>query len=165
MRNSIEIPLILLSFAASTCPAQTSVRGSIPKFSDYQVNQLYKGKNATPTVTDDWHQFRTLIREGASRPVNFAGDYRIVEWGCGTDCVRFVLLDLRAGSVYDPPFESLWLDAFPTNGWYGKGLEFHANSRLLIVNGCPTEKCGTYYYEWTGEVFQLIRTATERPKD
>ena len=77
-------------------------------------------------------------------------------FGLRSDCVRFALLDLTSGAIYDAPFESLWLDAFPTNPWRGAGLEYRADSRLLIADGCVTEECATYYYEWTGNAFHQI---------
>jgi len=140
----------------STDSGKLQTRSS-PEFSDFHVEQVYSGRNATPKVTAEWQSFKTRIREAASQPPNFAGAYRIVEWGCGSDCVRFVLLDLKSGSVHAPPFESLWLDAFAKYGWYGKGLEYRSDSRLLIADGCPDEKCATYYYEWTEGAFHLIR--------
>lgn len=135
-----------------------------PEFSDFHVEQVYSGRNATPKVTDEWQSFKTRIRVAAFQPPNFAGAYRIVEWGCGSDCVRFVLLDLKSGSVHAPPFESLWLDAFATYGWYGKGLEYRSDSKLLIADGCPDEKCATYYYVWTEGAFNLIRVITRHPR-
>jgi hypothetical protein len=37
-------------------------------------------------------------------------------------------------------------------------LEYSVNSRLLIVRGCPEDQnCGSYFYEWTGSEFKLIR--------
>jgi len=139
-------------------PAQSPLGKPVPKFSDYAVAEIYTGKNAAPKITHDWHLFRTRIREGASEPPNFAGNYRIVHWGCGSDCLTGALVDLKTGDVYSLPFESLWLDVFATEGWRGKGLLYEKDSRLLIVDGCPTEKCGTYYYEWTGTTFQLLQS-------
>ena len=40
-------------------------------------------------------------------------------------------------------------------------------SRLLIARGCPEEKnCASYFYEWTGAQFKLLRKidATPLPK-
>jgi len=130
-----------------------------PTFSEYHVDQLFRGQNAAAKVTGHWRLFRTRIRAAAKRPANFAGVYRVVEWGCGSDCVRFALLDLKSGSIFDAPFESLWLDAYPTNGWRGTGLEYHVDSRLLLADGCVKEKCATFYYEWTGTAFRLVPSA------
>jgi hypothetical protein len=147
---------LLLWLFASSLPQTADSRAQPPTFSEYHVDKFFRGKNATPKITDSWRTFRTRIRTASDQPPDFAGSYRIVEWGCGSDCIQFALLDLRSGTIYDPPFESLWLDAYPTNGWRGTGLEYRTNSRLLIADGCASEKCATYYYEWTGVAFRLI---------
>jgi hypothetical protein len=159
MRTSIQTLLILLLFAIPICFAQTSVPSSIPMFSDYRASQVYKGQNATPKISPDWRDMRTLIREESRKPPNFAGSYRFVSWGCGTDCARSLVINLRTGDVYDPPYGTFSKDWYPK--WSGKGFEFHVNSRLLVADGC-FEKCGIHYYEWTGDDFQLIQTVTER---
>jgi len=157
---------LFLSFGRSICSSQTPPREiQVPQFSSYTVGEVYAGKNAAPKITDEWRSFHTRIREGASQPPNFAGSYRIVEWGCGSDCVRFVLIDLKTGTIHGPPFESVWLDAFSTDGWYGKGLEYRKDSRLLVVDGCPTKKCASYYYEWTGSKFRLLRSVEKHLKN
>lgn len=156
--KSVTAACLLLFLVGSICVPQTPSSKPAPQFSDYVVGRIYTGKNAVPKITDEWHSFRTRIREGASQPPNFAGSYRIVQWGCGSDCLSFALVDLKTGVIYSPPFESLWLDAFSTDGWYGKGLEYRNDSRLLVVDGCPTGKCSTYYYEWTGTAFRFLRS-------
>jgi hypothetical protein len=55
------------------------------KFEQYPVTNIFKGKSARPRLNNSeaWH-FRTTIREGASTGSNFAGQYTIVQLGCGT---------------------------------------------------------------------------------
>jgi hypothetical protein len=37
-------------------------------------------------------------------------------------------------------------------------VAYKLTSRLLMVRGCPEEEnCGSYFYEWTGSRFKLIR--------
>jgi TonB family protein len=159
MRTPIQTLLVPLLFALPICFAQTSAPSSIPKFSDYRVSQVYNGKNATPKVTDDWRYMRTRIREESRKPPNFAGCDRFVTSGCGTDCASSLVINLRTGDVYDPPYGTFSKDWYPN--WSGKGFEFHVNSRLLVADG-GFEKCGIHYYEWKGDDFQLIATVTER---
>lgn len=152
---------LLLLFPLSCLSQNTDSHLQPPKFSDFRVSQRFLGKNATPKITDKWRLFRTRISSASKRLPNFAGHYRVVQWGCGSDCLKFVLLDLRSGSVYDAPFESLWLDAYQTHGWRGAGLEYHANSRLLLADGCASDACSTSYYEWTGTAFRVIPAPAE----
>jgi len=170
-RKMLALSLIMVGVAASAVSVGSewnqhdALKERVPIFSEYQIKNQYRALSANPRITGHWRKFRTRIREGAANPPNFAGAFRIVKWGCGSDCIMFALIDLRDGSIYDPPFDSLWLDAYAVYGWYGKGLVFRPDSSLLIVDGCPTEKCATYYYEWTGTSFKLVYTKTKHPKD
>jgi len=108
--------------------------------------------------------FRTVIREGAREPVNFAGHFRIVTWGCGAACESFVIVDELNGQIVDPPFRAISMldgnlkDIFT-------GLDYKANSSLLIASGCPGEKeCGTRYYQWNGAELIPLHTDPGLPK-
>ena len=86
-----------------------SVEKPRPKFSDYPVKKIYRGKPARPVITKEWHFYRTMIRRGADYEVEFAGHYTIPRWGCGTNCNVFVIVDSISGRVYD----GLGLDGLP----------------------------------------------------
>ena len=58
-------------------------KSSRPDFKDYAVERVYQGAPAAPKITPDWRRFRTAIREGAKRKVQFAGHYTVPAWGCG----------------------------------------------------------------------------------
>src|SRR5229473_7486731 len=64
-----------------------------PKFSDYRVKEIYRGKPAPPVLNEDQRVFRTMIRPGAKSSVTFAGHYTVPRWGCGTDCNGFAIVD------------------------------------------------------------------------
>ena len=132
-----------------------------PKFSDFPVQRIYEGKPAAPVLSKDQRIFRTVIREGARSKVEFAGHYTVPRHGCGTGCSCFYIADSINGKVYngfcvaDLPYS--WLEQHGQQDltrW-----EFHPNSRLLQINGCPGEtNCGFYDYvfiESTG--LKLIR--------
>jgi hypothetical protein len=53
-----------------------------PKFSQFHVPP-YSGKliSRVDLSSPEAHQFRTNLREGAKKGVNFAGHYTIVTWG------------------------------------------------------------------------------------
>ena len=136
---------------AFLCSAQVGqVR---PKFSDYPVHHIYKGAPAHPILTKNQWMFRTVIRDGSKHKVQFAGRYTVPEFGCGAGCSSFYIVDSIGGKVYDgfvvsdiPP---TWIEENEKKGIRGiDHCEFHPNSRLLKINGCPNEKgCGFYDYE------------------
>ena len=103
-----------------------------PKFGDYSVANAYRGKSAKVDLKSHpqaW-TFRTMLREGNSRPPDFAGYYTLVSWGCGTACQQNALIDARDGKVYFGPVTSL-------------GSRYQLTSRLLVANA--PEEIANYY--------------------
>jgi hypothetical protein len=103
-----------------------------PKFEDYAVAHVFRGK--PPNVDLRSHPkawtFRTRLREGNSRPPDFAGYYTLVSWGCGTACQENALIDARDGKVYFGPVTSL-------------GSRYRLTSRLLVATA--PEDIADYY--------------------
>jgi hypothetical protein len=155
----VAITLTGLLLAATATAQELRPR---PSFHDFPVAKIWKGKPAAPKlVTEDDRMFRTRIRLGAKVSVEFAGHYTMPRWGCGTSCSVLVIVDSITGKVYegvgatDLPFA--WLEEHPAESY--ERWEFHANSRLLKVNGCPNEEnCGFYDYEMVdGKGLRLAR--------
>jgi len=136
-----------------------------PSFAQFRVSQVFSGKPATPVLkTPEDRMFRTMIREGAKDGPNFAGHFTIAQWGCGAGCVSMALIDAAGGRIYRGPFKVLtwellqYQGRYPSNGDSFEPLSFKTDSRLLIARGCPEEKnCASYFYEWTGTQFKLLR--------
>jgi hypothetical protein len=139
----------------------------LPKFEDFKVAEVFKGVPAKPILrTAGQRGFRTRIREGAAGGTNFAGHYAIAQWGCGSFCISIAIIDEKTGAVYDGPFSILGympVDVFPDvpaadDSIDQLGVKFKLDSRLLIVRGCQEDQdCASYYYEWTGSKFKLLR--------
>jgi hypothetical protein len=157
-----KICVLLFTCAAIQVSAQSV--GSRPSFTDFKVTHVYHGAPAPPKLTTARQRtFRTMIRDGAKQKVEFAGHYTVPKWGCGTSCVSFAIADSISGKVYDTPFEAVselpgaWFDEHPTKSsdWF----EWHPNSRLMKIDGCPNERdCGFYDYVMVdGEGLRLIR--------
>ncbi|MBN3809759.1 hypothetical protein [Paraburkholderia sp. Ac-20347] len=102
--------------------------------------------------------YRTVIAQASRGPVNFAGRYILVQWGCGAGCVMAAAIDTRSGRVTSLPFNvSDWpLDVT-------EPLAFRADSCLLVVRGSRNERAehGTYYYMFDGKVFRLRASRME----
>jgi hypothetical protein len=155
---------IILIWAAAQAAGQVGSQDApLPKFEDFKVTEGFKGAPATPILrTAHQRSYRTAIRSGAKNGPNFAGHYTIAQAGCGSDCRIAALVDVKSGDVFDQPFK---LAAFPAMVKYidspeefPAGMLFRVDSRLLIVHGCPEEgNCASYYLEWTGAGFKLLR--------
>ncbi len=147
MKNSVAIVLSVLLVAANPVHSQ-DVPQSYP-FARYPAQGLYKGGPVPPKLTSPTqHQFRTVLRKGAQKGPNFAGHYTVVEWGCGSNCVVFAVVDAVNGKVYDSGMPSV-------NDEYPCGLLYRIESRLFVVekSSTPNGDCKARFYTWDGSRF------------
>ncbi len=119
--------IALLSPISKTASAsrQASQREIPPSFQEYAV-QVASIRN--PPLDLKSHPigrtFPTVLRRGVRQNgVNFAGWFSLVEWGCGSDCRWFAIVDLRNGRIYrDNSFVLL------------RGAQYRADSALIVAN-------------------------------
>lgn len=108
------------------------------QFDDYKVDKVYDGQLAPPNFKTDpsANYFKTRIIEGCKEEgVNFAGQYTIVEWGCGALCRQMAIVDRISGQlIYSQiPFDTV-------DGH--SGTNYKIDSRILIIN---TEALSEFY--------------------
>jgi len=147
-----------------SAPAQD---GAAPRFQDYAA-PVFKGRAAALKLTTrEARGYRTRLREGARRAVNFAGRYKLHTWSCGTGCLQTAFIDAKTGEVFFPAeldgFIVCFYDPKPVDD-LEEALKFQRGSRLIIMSGYPTSergnaepKKGLYYYEWTGRELKLLK--------
>lgn len=147
-------------------------QGDPPSFDQYPATgSKFSGKPAAPVLkTANDRKFRTMIRTAAAAGPDFAGHFTVAEWGCGAGCVSVAIVDAATGAVYRPPFRFLnWAlrkyeDKYPSNDDKFKEVTYRLDSRLLVARGCPDEgECASYFWEWTGSQFKLIRKVPSTP--
>ena len=125
-----------------------------PKFSEY-LSDIYDGPRAKVNLLTDFDKnFRTRIRNTQSQPINFAGEYILSTWGCGTSCLMGVAVSARTGQVVELPGSvCCWKGA-------GERTIFKKNSRLLVLAGLINEngQHGAHFYELKNNEFIHIKT-------
>jgi hypothetical protein len=134
-------------FLSACLNAQEQTRR--PDFGDYPARRIFTGKPALPILSKGQRMFRTMIRQGANKPVEFAGHYTVPSWGCGTGCIGYAIVDSLTGRVYGPSGVSELPYSWEKEheGQVPERMEFHPKSRLIKINGCPGERdCGFYDY-------------------
>jgi hypothetical protein len=164
------------SLLAQTWPVPNICKEKkLPTFEQYPAEPAYEGKlgHAILATRLD-RKYQTRIREVVSSGANFAGHFAIASWGCGMDCVDFVMIDVKSGAVFDPlayeigyHFPRLEYFTNPEDQYYG-GLDwwcyypdlisYRLDSRLLIIEGCLLDgkQCGrTYFVEARGRLRQV----------
>jgi hypothetical protein len=128
MRRLLLIILIIPVLAGASVAQKKA-----PRFEDFPVAGRSSGKPSRLNLSShaQARMFRTMLRDVAKKGANFAGHYAIGYWGCGTECVRIGIVNLRTGQAYVSPF------------YASVGLAYRANSRLLIV--APQEQIRELY--------------------
>jgi len=123
-------------------------------FKDYQV-AMYEGKLANPdfSTDPDAKRFITRIKNECAKGINFAGQYTLVTWGCGSPCQSGVVVDRKTGAIF---------------GGYGTALgsEFKKDSKMIIRNVGAIDTttslikvcayCDVNHEIWTGTEFEEI---------
>ena len=161
----IKLLFAALCICFLTLPALAQ-DGARPNFKDYAV-PVYKGRAAAlKLTTQEARNYRTRLREGARRAVNFAGHYKLYTWSCGTGCLQTAFIDAKTGEVFFPAeLDGFILCFFDTKAHdLEDSLQFQKGSRLILMSGYPLSergkdepKKGLYYYEWTGRELKLLK--------
>lgn len=97
-------------------------------FAAYPVYETYGGKPHLPDFKGrdkDFASFKTRIINAMEEGVTFAGQYSIVQFGCGTGCTHVVVANNRTGELY----------GFSRGGEFNQALtlEFKVNSNLMLT--------------------------------
>lgn len=145
----------LCFFLLAVTPFSGQSQQSYP-FTRYPAESLYRGKPVPPKlITPTQHEFRTVLRKGAQQGPNFAGHFTVVEWGCGSDCIVFAIVDATTGKVYETGMP-------PVNDAYPCGLSYKLESRLFVVekSSTPTSDCKAWLYTWDGSRFMPVHDST-----
>jgi hypothetical protein len=148
-----------------------------PRFQDYPATP-YAGPNAAPDVRSDprSRMYRTVLTGWATEKPNFAGHYIVATWGCGTGCTQIAIIDALTGKIFHPPGvrtnsivdvdEEVLVDGEPNPRRADFGaLQYHADSRLLILVGTPenrAEQRGISYFVWNDDRLARIRFVAKR---
>jgi hypothetical protein len=166
-----EVKTSLLACAVSLAASVTAVSGArLPAtcqtdaaapaaFADYPAAESFMGMPAAPQVSGaDARRYRTVIREKAAVGPNFAGHYTIANWGCGSTCIGFAVVDAKTGKVaFHPNVSRVMQVPYQAENV----LQFRPDSRLLVIAGETegpdgTVSIGRSFYEWKDERFTLV---------
>jgi hypothetical protein len=152
MQLRAVVVALLIGFSTGT------VAGQPWPFQEYPAT-VFSGKPAPPKLeTSLAKEHSTLIRKAVLGGANFAGHYTVLEWGCGTSCGVYVIVDERTGKIFESPEISKGVALGVA------GPEFRPNSTLMVVASCPEpevyglKNCNRRFYRWDGSRLILLKT-------
>jgi hypothetical protein len=142
-----------------------------PEFEKYPAEGRFSGKAAPlQPRTDDDRKYRTRLQETLEDgPPDFAGHYRVGEWGCGTNCVQVAVVDLNTGLAIWAPFRVICcLEPVGPLKDAEDFSEYRPDSRLMVFNGARDESLedrGRHYYLLERGQWQHLRSVLFGPED
>lgn len=146
------------SNAAIYSASKDDLPESAPKFSHYQVRTVFRGKPTRVVITGaKARQFKTRLREDSRLGPNFAGNYTVVFWGCGTGCAQIAIVNAITGKVIWLPQD--WVD-IPDEQGVKANRNYRLDSRLLIVTKSRYDARATftaYFYVMNKDRLNLIK--------
>ena len=172
----------LALFVVESAGQAQSSSARLPRFADYPAADIFAATPAAPRIVTPAEkayarEIRTGVTEGLGvfrngkeqKGPNFAGRLIVIQWGCGSPCLRMAIVDAQTGDVYYPPISINGLAALsfdlPVLRARGSApqnpiVEFRLDSNLLIVRATPghTDRANTYYFLWQGG-WRLLRRA------
>lgn len=119
---------IAIGFALVAASTEQVAASDNFDFAGHHVDSIYRGKLNLPDFKGrdkGFASFKTRITDAMKAGVTFAGQYSVVQFGCGTGCTGVVIANNRTGQLYD----------FPRGGEYNQGLElqFARDSNLMLA--------------------------------
>jgi hypothetical protein len=157
--------LLLASTALVVMTAQVRSR-PVPRFEDFPVTEHWNGNPAqVKLTTSSERMFRTRLIDAGKEQPNFAGHYRIVMWGCGSNCRAAAVVDLTTGVVFPPPLAARgegWAHWVMGSEETRRSIDSRADSRLAVVKSIDVPD--VYYFVWQDNHFREILHTSEGNK-
>lgn len=147
------------------CNGNIIAQKKIPKFKDYPVTEIYKGKNARLKLRRDEEFERDGLQEAVTnQKVDFAGHYIVAGWSCGMWCNLNPIIDAKTGKVYwwngilSVCFPDLDKD-FNCNENFSN-VEYRKDSKLIVFFGSRKDEGdrGFHYYKFENGRFIHLKS-------
>ncbi|TGD93414.1 hypothetical protein [Methylobacterium nonmethylotrophicum] len=156
VRGATALVAMLLGASAAQAAAA-------PRFADFRVRAIYAGPTPPPVLdTADKRLYRTrLIDAARTGKPNFAGEFILTTWGCGTSCETVAVISARTGEVFYPPFRAMGGETLQEAAGEAPSvrIETRVDSRLLVLKGRRHDDetaDARHYYTFDGRTFAHV---------
>jgi hypothetical protein len=136
------------------------------EFARYPAERPLRGIPVPPRLdTPKARNYRTVLRDAAKKGPNFNGHYRIVDWGCGTNCIKWAVINVESGKIWFAPKAafSCWAPGDSGNKKVADWFDARMNSSLFYLHTCDPPFKGPYtfnkrhIYAWDKSGPRLLR--------
>lgn len=150
------ISFLLLFAVQSTVFASDSLsinchKDNEPTFDLFKVDKadkIWRKAKGLQFVDKKSKRYKTVISFGANKEANFAGHFRVVTWGCGSDCHQFAIVDLKKRTVFMSDTIELVAGAMGNDE---DRIFFNVDSSLIVFNGLVNDEIeGKFFFNWKG---------------
>jgi hypothetical protein len=139
-------------------------QNKVPQFKDYPAGKIYTRKNAPVRLpTRDERMFRTRLTAASKQKPNFAGQYVLTYWGCGTECLGGAAINVKTGKVTFFDFSLCCWEHYGDDKF--EPIQFRIDSKLVIFTGARNEKDGdegAHFYKFENGRFIFIKTVKNK---
>ena len=140
----------------SQAPKITNQEITPPKFSDYPAVSEYAGESANLILdTQETIDYQTRLSDAFQQAPEFAGEYVVASWGCGTSCTVTSFVNKRTGKLLNESF----------GGESGPFIvKYKLDSNLLVAQGPVIDDqekeigYAAYFYVLENDNLKLIKT-------
>lgn len=149
--------LVSAAVSGQELPEKACPGGVAPRFEDYPAKPEKLTKRARLKINNDFSEtFPTRLKEALREdPVNLAGHYILLSFGCGSGCLYGGIVDVTTGQATRLPF---------TLGFFRdiqreEAIVTRADSRLVSVRGAiktMQEPLMDRFFEWDGKQLKPV---------
>lgn len=171
LNPKIKLLAFVLTFPLLLCFNDAGfAQKKTPRFKDYPVTAVFRGKNAPLKLTRGDEVFRDRLQWAIdNQKVNSAGHYIAASWSCGTWCSWSAFIDAKTGKVYwwDGSLSVCFKDSVEKFNCDEKfeNTKYRIDSKLIIFFGRRNNKDGDngfHYYKFENGRFIHLKSVLSK---
>ncbi|MEY9097986.1 hypothetical protein ABIA24_000895 [Sinorhizobium fredii] len=141
------------SAQSESATTEPKANADLIRAEQFPVTDIFSGKTTLPDFKGRdkaFNNFRTRIRNGMKEGPNFAGEYTVIQIGCGTGCSFVIVGNNRTGQPFD----------FPRGGEDNMylSLEYQLTSKLMTAQWADFDQssCFVEQFKFDGSAWATL---------
>ncbi|RVK59251.1 hypothetical protein CN155_08220 [Sinorhizobium meliloti] len=146
-------PIIWGAAQSGSAPTESKADADVIRPDQFPITDIFTGKTKLPDFKGRdkaFNNFRTRIRNGLQEGPNFAGEYSVIQIGCGAGCSFVIVGNNRTGQPLD----------FPRGGEDNMylTLKYQLTSKLMIAQWADYDQstCFIEHFQFDGSNWTVL---------